>query len=304
MMREIVVNGRFLSRRITGVERYGREILACIGDRCRLEMTRSQGLRGHAWEQWVLPRKLKPESVLWSPANTGPLSVQRQALTIHDLSALEHPEWFQRRFAFWYSLLVPMLVKRAGLLFVPSEYVKQKMIQRFQMHNVIVTPNGVNPSIFHPNARQHKYSLPARYVLFVGTLEPRKNLKALLQAWREMYKDFKDIWLVIAGSQGRVHRTAQPAGIHERVIFLGYVEEAALPGLYAGASLFVLPSLAEGFGLPALEAMACGVPVLVSNGGALPAEERSARCTAAKRTGTSPCFFMADDCRSDLEYVV
>lgn len=276
MTHEIVVNGRFLSRRVTGVERHGREILRCIGDRSRLEMTRQNGLLGHVWEQFILPGRLNRESMLWSPANTGPLWVRQQALTIHDLSALENPRWFQKSFATWYSLLIPILVRRARVLFAPSEYVRQKLIKRFGRQDVVVTPNGVDLSIFQPGARQEQSKLPACYILFLGTLEPRKNPKALLQVWNEIQEDFPDVWLVIAGTHSVVHRTEHLPARVERVVYLGYVEESALPGLYANALLFVMPSLDEGFGLPALEAMACGTPVLVSNGGALPEVVREA----------------------------
>lgn len=270
MRREIVINGRFLSRRVTGVERHGREILACIGDRCRLEVTHRNGFQGHLWEQFILPRRLKPGSFLWSPANTGPWMVARQAVTIHDLSVLEHPEWFQKRFALWYSLFLPVLVRRAQFIFAPSEYVKRKITEHFGRHDIVVTPNGVNVSVYHPDALQRQYELPACYILFVGTLEPRKNLKTLLQAWDQIQGEFKDTWLVIAGTRSNVHRSAELSTDMERVLFLGYVDEQALPGLYAKADLFVLPSFDEGFGLPVLEAMACCTPALVSNGGALP----------------------------------
>ena len=272
MTRDIVVDGRFLSRRVTGVERYGREILSLLGDRCRVERGRLvlNGIQGHAWEQFILPRALNPESILWSPANTGPLAVRNQALTIHDLSPLEHPEWFKKSFAAWYRLLLPILAKRVRIIFTPSEYVRQKVMARFKVKNVIVTTNGVDLSIFHPNAKQNKYELPKCYLLFVGSLEPRKNLNALLEAWDEIKDDFKETWLVIAGTGGHVFQPVKLFRDAERVRFLGYVEEKNLPGLYSGASLFVLPSFDEGFGLPALEAMASGIPVLVSNGGALP----------------------------------
>lgn len=270
MTPEIVVNGRFLSRRITGVERHGREILRHIGNLSRLERMPQNGLLGHAWEQFILPRRLKRESVLWSPANTGPLLVKRQALTVHDLSVLEHREWFQASFAFWYLLFVPILARRARVLFTPSEHVQRKLARRFGRQDVVVTPNGVDVSRFRPGAKQSQYQLPARYVLFVGTLEPRKNLKALLQAWVQVHEDFQDTWLVIAGTQSKVHRTDHLPASVPHIVYLGYVEESALPGLYANAVLFVMPSLDEGFGLPALEAMACGTPVIVSNGGALP----------------------------------
>jgi len=278
MRREIVVNGRFLARRVTGVERHGREILGYIGsspalsasEGCRVETTRKQGWMGHAWEQFILPARLDRQSILWSPANTGPLPIRDQALTIHDLSPLDHPEWFQTSFALWYRLFLPMLARRVRTVFTPSEYVKQKVIRRFGIRNVIVTPNGVDRSIFCPDATQTKFDLPASYVLFVGTLEPRKNLNLLLRAWSEIKDEFKETWLIIVGVNGNVFRNVKYQHQMERVRFLGYVDDETLAGLYANATLFVLPSQDEGFGLPALEAMASGTPVIVSDGGALP----------------------------------
>jgi glycosyltransferase involved in cell wall biosynthesis len=267
---QVVVNGRFLTRRITGVERYGHEILRCMGNGPRVESTRRQGWTGHAWEQFILPTKLNQPSVLWSPANTGPLMVRKQALTIHDLSPLEHPEWFREGFATWYRLFLPILIRRVHKVFTPSEYVKQKVVRRFGIGNVMVTPNGVNRSLFHPYARQAKFDLPKCYVLFVGTLEPRKNLNLLLQAWNEISDDFKEIWLIITGVRGSVFKPLNVSQAGERVRFLGYVEDEVLAGLYANATMFVLPSQDEGFGLPALEAMASGTPVMVSDAGALP----------------------------------
>jgi glycosyltransferase involved in cell wall biosynthesis len=275
---QVVINGRFLARRVTGVERYGREILQCIGNKpalsagegYRVESTRQQGWTGHAWEQFVLPTKLDQRSILWSPANTGPLMIHNQALTIHDLSPLEHPEWFRTNFAVWYRLFLPLLARRVQKVFTPSEYVKQKVIKRFGIRNVTVTPNGVDWSVFHPNAIQPRFDLPACYVLFVGTLEPRKNLDMLLRVWGEIKDEFKDTWLVIAGMSGNVFKDVNYRDPMERVRFLGYVDDQTLAGLYANATLFVLPSQEEGFGLPALEAMASGTPVIVSDGGALP----------------------------------
>ena len=117
MAPEIVVNGRFLARRITGVERYGREILQLIGDSCRVERPSRNlnGGMGHFWEQIILPSRVNSRSILWSPANTGPLWVSNQVLTIQDLSPLEHPEWYRTDFAAWYRL-VPLLCahKRKG----------------------------------------------------------------------------------------------------------------------------------------------------------------------------------------------
>jgi glycosyltransferase involved in cell wall biosynthesis len=279
MAREIVVNGRFLARRITGVERYGREILLLIGDSCRVERpgrNLNEGMMGHVWEQFILPRRVNSLSTLWSPANTGPLWVSNQILTIQDLSPLEHPEWFQTNFAAWYRLYLPLLAKRVRKILVPSEYVKRKVESRFGVANILVTSAGVNKEVFHPCMPNQTLNLPARYVLFVGSLEPRKNLPMLLQAWDKVKGEFSDAWLVIAGDTGKVFHPINLPHRMERVRFLGYVPDVDLPSLYAGAKLFVFPSLDEGFGLPVLEAMACGTPVIVSNGGALPEVIREA----------------------------
>lgn len=269
---EIVVNGRFLSRQVTGVERYGRGILACIGHEheYRVEATHINGWRGHLWEQFILPQTLNPRSVIWSPANTGPVVVRNQVLTIHDLSPLEHPDWFQLSFARWYRLLLPVLLHRVRAILTPSNYVRNKIKQKFRTNQVIVTPNGVDRATFHPHAKQDRYDLPRNYILFVGTLEPRKNLAGLIQAWNEVKDEFKRTFLVIVGATGTVFGPLRLQDGLERILFLGYVEEEDLPGIYANAQALVLPSFEEGFGLPALEAMACGTPVVVSDGGALP----------------------------------
>jgi glycosyltransferase involved in cell wall biosynthesis len=269
MTRDIVINGRFLSRRVTGVERYGREIISLMGSRCRVVMTRENGSLGHAWEQFVLPVKLNPKSILWSPANTGPLMVGNQALTIHDLSPLEHPEWFNKKFAMWYRLFLPSLAKRVRVVFTPSEFVRKKILKHLKDTNVIVTPNGVDTTRFHPQACQLTYKLPQRYILFVGSLQPRKNIPGLLNAWRAIQDDFKDTWLVIVGEAGQVFQGIKFVE-EKRIHFMKYVNDDDLPGIYAQADLLVLPSYDEGFGLPVIEAMACGTPVIVSDGGALP----------------------------------
>ena len=170
----------------------------------------------------------------------------------------------------WYRLFLPILARRVRKIFTPSEYVKQKVMRRFGVKNVTVTPNGVDPSIFHPDAKQKLFDLPKCYILFVSSLEPRKNLDLLLCAWDEIKSDFRETWLIIVGVSGNVFQTVDFARETERVRFLGYVEDKALAGLYANATVLVLPSQDEGFGLPALEAMASGTPVIVSDGGALP----------------------------------
>lgn len=268
----VVVNGRFLGRRITGVERYGREILSRLGSRIKVVRCESwaEGARGHLWEQVVLPGLITPGQVLWSPANTGPLLVENQVLTLHDISPLEHPEWYQPAFTLWYQLFVPLLVRRARRVVASSTFVRKKLLKRFGLlaGRVTVVPGGVDAEVFHPGARS-RLDLPPRYVLFVGSLQPRKNLARLLEAWGRIKDKAPDVWLFIAGAgAGVFHPVSLLAP--ERVKFLGSVPDADLPGLYANATVFVLPSLEEGFGLTALEAMACGTMAITSNAGALP----------------------------------
>ena len=268
----VVVNGRFLGRRITGVERYGREILCRLGGSHKVVRPGgwSNGMRGHLWEQIALPGQVGFDHILWSPANTGPLRVENQVLTLHDLSPLEHPKWYQPTFALWYRMFLPHLVVRVRRVVVSSEFVKAKMMRRFGVTNghIMVISGGVDTGNFHPDAEQ-RLDLPERYVLFVGSLQPRKNLPRLLDAWRQMKEAAPDTWLVIAGAGGKMFRPMKLT-VGERVIFLGAVSESDLPGLYSHAALFVLPSLDEGFGLPVLEAMTSGTPVAASRAGALP----------------------------------
>jgi glycosyltransferase involved in cell wall biosynthesis len=268
----VVVNGRFLERRITGVERYGREILGRLGSTLRVVRCEGwgDGVRGHLWEQVVLAGQVGPDQVLWSPANTGPLYIENQVLTLHDISPLEHPEWFRPAFALWYRLFVPLLVRRVRRVVTSSEFVRMMLLKRFGLpaERVMVVPGGVDTRTFYPSMTP-RLDLPPCYVLFVGSLQPRKNLARLLDAWIRIKDALPDVWLLIAGIGGDAFRPTVLA-VTERVKFLGAVPDADLPGLYASATILILPSLDEGFGLPILEAMACGTMVIASRAGALP----------------------------------
>lgn len=272
-MMNVAVNGRFLSRRITGVERYGREILRQSGDGLRVIPSDrwARGAAGYAWEQLILPGKIHVGEILWSPANLGPLAVRNQVLTLHDLSPLENPVWFKPLFALWYRILIPLLVRRVRHVTVPSTYVQEKVLRYFHINIdcVTVVPGGVDTSRFNPKVSP-PCEVPERYVLFVGTVQSRKNLGVLWLAWQEIYQRFPDVWLLIAGGAGGNFRhEALPKNL-DRFRWLGYFSDEELPGLYANAEVFVLPSHDEGFGLTLLEAMACGTTVIAANTGAIP----------------------------------
>jgi glycosyltransferase involved in cell wall biosynthesis len=268
-----VVNGRFLLRRITGVERYGIEILRLLGDRLRVVKATgwARGVRGYLWEQFYLPFKSHGADILWSPANIGPLAVRNQVLTLHDLSPLDHPGWFTPAFSMWYRLLIPLLVQRVRHITVPSAYVRERVMTDFQINvdRVTIVPGGVDTEWFKPGFAPLE-CVPERYILFVGSIQPRKNLVILLKAWAMINHRFPGVWLVLAGGADQIFSPVEFAVNQDRVLWLGYVRELDLPPLYANADVFVLPSLDEGYGLPVLEAMACGTPVIAARAGAIP----------------------------------
>jgi glycosyltransferase involved in cell wall biosynthesis len=276
----LIINGRLLNRRVSGVERYATEIIRRLPGHPRLEtpLNARQGMQGHLWEQLILPFHSRGQ-LLWSPANSGPLAVTNQVVTICDTSVIDHPEWYSPRFAAWYRFLLPRLARRARHIFTPSEFSRIGLILTFSLppDKVTVIYPGVDPTRFHPLADpairdyKHQLCLPDRYLLFVGTLEPRKNLARLIQAFNSVRSQLQDTELVIAGTTAEPVFAAESLseaakGLH----FIGYVPEGKLAGLYASAQAFILPSLSEGFGLPVLESMACGTPVLATSAGALP----------------------------------
>ena len=279
-MSRIAVNTRTLAHPVTGVQRYVLELLARMGprlDRLQPPVPRL-GVRGHWWEQRTLP-KLLDGRLLWSPSNTGPLGVSHQVVTLHDVVPLDHPEWLSRRFALWYRALIPRLARRVKAILAVSEFTKQRIIETCAVDpaKIHVVHHGVDPR-FSPQptdrvaAVRRRLAVPdGPYVLTVGTLEPRKNLRRLLAAWRQVTSTHADAALVIAGGAGvsRIFRqldVAQPP----RVLLTDRVDDDDLPALYSGADVFAYVSEYEGFGLPPLEAMACGTPVVTANRTAMP----------------------------------
>jgi glycosyltransferase involved in cell wall biosynthesis len=281
-MHAIAVNARFYSHRITGMQRYAIELSNRFSGRVDLiRPNRSmQGIKGHVWEQTYLPF-VSGRRLLWSPNNTGPVTVQRQICTMHDLIPLDHPEWFNPRFSTWYRWLLPRLARRVSFIIAISEFTRVRVLEllRVSPERVAVVPNGVDPR-FQPQAveavagAREALKLPDKpYVLCLGSLEPRKNLSTLLKAWAILQARFRgDVQLVVAGASANpsVFARSERCLHADNVFFAGYVPDEALPALYSGALGMVYPSLYEGFGLPPLEAMACGCPVITSETTSLP----------------------------------
>ncbi len=265
------VNLRTLGHPTTGVQRYLLSLLPHMpsGLNSVKPSQAMQGIKGHLWEQFYLPTQLKRQ-LLWSPGNTGPLAVSRQVVTVHDAAALDHPEWFERKFALWYAAMLPRLIRKVRATITVSHFSKERIVKLtgVKSENVHVIFNGVDRRFRPVNPKTVREALTGLgltrpYILFVGSIEPRKNLRMLLEAWQ--LGNFNGSMLAVAGASGHVFQKLQFDSIPESVRLLGRVEDGLLSVLYSGAAGFVYPSIYEGFGLPPLEALACGCPVAVSD---------------------------------------
>lgn len=219
--------------------------------------------------------------VLFIPAHVVPLIHPRTVVTIHDLGYLFHPETHPANDRRMLDCTTRWSVRAATRVIAISSATKNDLIHRYGVppEKIDVVHHGVarefQPAGADEIARvRAQHGLPERYLLSVGTLHPRKNYGRLASAVAELNRSGLDFTLAIAGKRGwmsdQVEREIAEAGAGDRVRMLGYVEDGDLPALYSGAAVYCQPSLYEGFGMPLLEAMACGVPVLAANGSALP----------------------------------
>jgi glycosyltransferase involved in cell wall biosynthesis len=297
----IAINGRFLTQRVTGSQRYGYEVtrrlisrriteqimvfvppheIAIPGE--FLEVTKQIGrLSGHLWEQLELGASSNAcGGVLWSPVNVGPIVARRHVVTIHDLSAIQFPEWVGRRFHLWYSFLLPRIASSARHIITDSEHSKVMIAEvlkvpeeKISVVYLAADRRFAVAGSYEVSLLRKKYELPQDFILTLGSLEPRKNVERVVSAWLKLDRRSR-LPLVIAGGLGsqRVFGDYNLEALrrHKDILLLGYVPEADLPALYSAATVFVYVSLLEGFGLPPLEAMSCGTPVITSNTTSLP----------------------------------
>lgn len=296
----VAINARAARRtEIGGVERVARELVARLPalapGRYRVVAPPAALAHraGHAWEQLALPLLARDAELVFSPANTAPIAGRRNVVLVHDLAPLVEPRWYGRAYGAWHRAQLGATASRARLAIAPSEYVRSQLIDLLGMpaERVVAVPLGVDPA-FHappdPAPLLRRLGLDRRpYVLAVGTDSARKNLGLLDTIAPTL--DAAGLDLVIAGGSRAYMPTAPSSAAARR---LGYVPDPDLPALYAGAAAFALPSLYEGFGLPCIEAMAAGTPVVTSDRGALP----EACATAARYADPDDPRAFADAC--------
>jgi glycosyltransferase involved in cell wall biosynthesis len=278
--RPILLNARAATRAtITGVERWAAELIprlsALAPDRYAAIVppprARGRGL-GQTWEQLVLPAEAarRRATLIFSPANLAPVLWPRNVLMLHDAAVLREPTAYSRTYSAWHRRFGVLCAQQALRVVTVSEFSRRELIELAGLdhENVVVIRGGVDerfrPSADHERVAR-KLGLRGPYVLTVATDDRRKNLSVLSHAAQRLQA--LGVELLWAGDR-RPHITqGHPI---DGVRALGYVDEEDLPGLYRGARAFVLPSRYEGLGLPCLEAMACGTPVVAANRAALP----------------------------------
>jgi glycosyltransferase involved in cell wall biosynthesis len=233
------------------------------------------------WHQTALPRSLKRENVslFYSPVPEGMLfPVCPQVITIHDLLPNLFPETYPR-IKYYFQYILPQLIQASTAIITVSDRTKKDIEKYFKCGDrpIHVVYQSYRSDIFKPIDRlqqervKKSYNLD-RFVLCVGETRPYKNIRRLIEAFSQI--KFPDLKLAIVGKINKMDETIsqfpQQLGIDDRIRFLGFVPDKDLAALYSAAEAFIFPSLYEGFGIPPLEAMACGCPTLVSRVASLP----------------------------------
>lgn len=295
--RQIVFNGRFLQRSVTGVERFAVEIFREINQRIASghiselkpviavpRGTRPQEsfshipyvevgrLQGYAWEQFELPLFCAGRPLL-SLCNTAPVLYKKQLVVIHDAAVYSIPQAFSASFKVVYKVMHQLLAWRGVPTATVSQFSKTDLVARFGFDEQLlqVVTEGAEHVLRHQADSSilisHGLS-PKRYVLAVSSMAAHKNFKLVLEALKQMPGQSFQV-AIAGGANPAVFGDVSMQGA-EQVKWLGYVSDAQLRALYENALCFVFPSVYEGFGIPPLEAMTCGCPVLASSAASIP----------------------------------
>jgi glycosyltransferase involved in cell wall biosynthesis len=282
--RPIYVNGRFLEQPITGVQRFAIEMIDALARIRRRGLTyitparvsptgRSiqpvGRLHGHLWEQLELPRYAR-DGILVNLCNAAPIQCKNQLVVIHDTGIFSFPVGYSWQYRAWYAFMQRNLVRSGARIATVSEFSKNEIIRQLgaspeQVTVVSEGANHISRILPDPSVLASHGLVPGRFVLAVGSLAPHKNLTALGHLARLLAA--RDMTLAITG--GLRVEVFRSSGLPEPARYPGRVGDEELKALYESAACFVFPSLYEGFGLPAVEAMTCGCPVAAADIAAL-----------------------------------
>ncbi|HEV3317459.1 MAG TPA: glycosyltransferase family 1 protein [Candidatus Angelobacter sp.] len=248
-----------------------------------------RGVTGLFWTHGYFPYLLRKQrfDLLHSPAFVVPFGCPcPSVVTILDLSFLMFPEHFERRWRTYVNAIMPSVLRTVSGVICISEHSKQELLRSYKISPdmIHVVYCGIDHARFHPGISMDRewacsLGLHKEYVLHVGTLSQRKNIPLLLRAVASLRSrnKFQNYQLVLAGPElpvlqggAEIHETIRALGLQDIVVLTGHVADERLPGLYAQAKLLAMPSLYEGFGLPVLESMAIGTPVVACNSSSIP----------------------------------
>ncbi len=286
----IVINARFLTQEISGVQRFAEQIaLALAGMRKDLIFVAPHGIRqhdsahrlgavcighnsGHLWEQLDLPLWLADNGnpLLLSLGSTSPVFYGKQLATHHDITYVRHPQSYSWLFRTAYRWLMPLVLRRATRLITSSRFSQSELANfyRYPAERIEVVPCAVGPA-FRTFSSGPSEGQP-RYLLAVSSHNPHKNFARLTTAFLSL-TGCDDVELRIVGSSNPVVVGSDPQiATHPRVRIMGRLSDEELIEAYQGATAFIFPSLYEGFGIPPLEAQACGCPVIAAHAAAIP----------------------------------
>lgn len=283
-MSSIYINGRFLTRPMSGVERYAYMIcktMVSLGvnysivcpkaplhscyDTKDLPIVYFGHGQSHLWEQCILPFFFigKKDYLVFNFTGLGPILTRHKVMTIHDLSFLENPKWFSRGYYWWYKTMTPLAARTSRHIITVSEFSKQEILKYYHfLKEQDITVINCAPDETKFFLQQQATKPKEKYALAVSSLDPRKNFDSLIAS----FSDIKDCKLFIVGGGNRLF-TKQGYNSCEdgNIQFLGRVSDEQLLHLYNQATCFIFPSVYEGFGIPPIEAMCCGCPVLASD---------------------------------------
>ena len=275
---KIIIDARVLnSNSYAGVQNYTKYILESISDKLQLSVAKPKVKNkylSHLWSHFVLP--FKKGDVLFCPANMAPIFIPKSkklVLTIHDLAFLTYPKSFSKIFQIYYSLLIPYNIKRAGQIITISEASKKEIIDIFPQVkdkiNIVVL--GIDKKYGIVKDLKKK-----KQILYVGSINERKNLIGAIESFERLPKEL-DYSLVIVGNffdifslSKKMKEVLFRAKKNNKIIFKQGLDDNALIVEYNVSRILIFPSFYEGFGLPPLEAMACGTPVITSNLSSMP----------------------------------